>query len=83
MVFSIVKEPAHATQARSLAKTLTWRAVASIDTFILSYIITGRLLFAGSIASAEVLTKLFLYYLHERGWAHVRWGFKNAGVTGK
>ncbi len=75
-MFSIVKEPAHATQSRSLAKTLTWRMVASIDTFILSYIITGRLLFAGSIASAEVLTKLFLYYLHERGWAHVRWGFK-------
>ena len=83
VLIDIVKEPAHATQSRSLAKTLTWRVVASIDTFILSYIITGRLLFAGSIASAEVLTKLILYYLHERGWAHVRWGFKNGRVTGK
>ena len=68
--------PSHATAVRSLAKTCTWRVLASVDTFILSYIITGRLLFAGSIASAEVFTKLLLYYLHERGWAHVRWGFK-------
>ncbi len=50
--------------------------VASIDTFVLSYFITGRLLYAGSIASAEVLTKVLIYYGHERAWAHIRWGFR-------
>jgi uncharacterized membrane protein len=68
--------PAHATQTRSLAKTISWRTLASIDTFILSYLITGRLLWAGSIASAEVLTKIAFYYVHERAWAHVKWGFR-------
>lgn len=68
--------PAHATQTRSFAKTVSWRMFASIDTFILSYLITGRLLWAGSIASAEVLTKIALYYVHERAWAHVKWGFR-------
>ena len=68
--------PAHARAKRSLAKTVTWRTVASLDTFVLSYLITGRLLFAGSIASAEVVTKLLIYYFHERAWAHIPWGFK-------
>ena len=68
--------PAHASAKRSLAKTMTWRAVASLDTFAVSYFITGRLLFAGSIATAEVLTKIVMYYFHERAWAHVPWGFK-------
>jgi uncharacterized membrane protein len=68
--------PAHASAKRSLAKTVTWRVVASLDTFAVSYLITGRLLFAGSIATAEVLTKILMYYFHERAWAHVPWGFK-------
>jgi uncharacterized membrane protein len=68
--------PSHATALRSLAKTCTWRLVASLDTFVLSYLITGRLMYAGSIAGAEVFTKMLLYYVHERGWAHVTWGFK-------
>lgn len=68
--------PAHATQWRSLAKTVIWRMVASIDTFVLSYVINGRLLYAGSIASAEILTKVLIYYGHERTWAHIRWGFR-------
>ncbi len=68
--------PAHATPRRSFAKTVSWRMLASVDTFVLSYLITGRLLFAGSIASAEVLTKIAFYYVHERAWAHVKWGFR-------
>lgn len=72
--------PAHATQWRSLAKSATWRLVASLDTFTLSYIITGRLVYAGSIAGAEVLTKFLIYYFHERAWAHVNWGFRPAGT---
>jgi len=68
--------PAHATAKRSLAKTVTWRTIASLDTFALSWLITGHLLWAGSIASAEVLTKLAIYYFHERAWAHVPWGFR-------
>ena len=56
------------SKRRSFFKTLTWRVLATTDTFVLSFFITGNLVFAGSIASVEVLTKLVLYYWHERLW---------------
>jgi uncharacterized membrane protein len=59
---------------RSFAKAVTWRITGSLDTFFLSWLITGSLMFAGSIASAETVTKVFLYYLHERAWGALRWG---------
>ena len=62
------------TRSRSLAKALTWRTLASLDTFVLGFLITGEPLAAASIAGGEVLTKMLLYYLHERGWAAIRWG---------
>ena len=49
------------SKKRSFFKTLTWRVLATTDTFVLSFFITGNLVFAGSIASVEVLTKLVLY----------------------
>ena len=61
---------------RSLTKTLTWRIVASADTFLISWIITGEIYFAGVIAGIEVLTKMFLYYSHERVWERIKWGKK-------
>ena len=67
-----------ATPSRSLAKTLTWRALAAVDTFLIGWLITGNVLFAGSIASLEVLTKMVLYYAHERAWARVMWGVKQS-----
>ena len=71
-----ILSPAHATPRRSLAKTVSWRIFASLDTFVVTYLITGQLMWAGSIAGAEVGTKIALYYLHERGWAHIGWGFR-------
>ena len=80
VIETILAPKSHTTQARSLAKTVTWRVLASIDTFILGWIVTGNIMFAGSIASLEVLTKLVLYYLHERAWARVLWGVKLGAV---
>jgi len=59
---------------RSLAKTLTWRILATSDTFLIAWLITGQLDWAGAIAGIEVITKMFLYYMHERGWNSVSWG---------
>lgn len=53
---------------RSLIKTLTWRVTASLDTFLISWIITGSYMLGGSIAGIEIITKMFLYYGHERIW---------------
>jgi uncharacterized membrane protein len=59
---------------RSLAKAISWRLVGSLDTFVLSMIVTGNGKYAVSIASAEAVTKIALYYLHERAWRRVKWG---------
>ena len=53
---------------RHLAKTITWRIIASTDTFLIAWIITGKFDWAGTIAGIEVITKMFLYYFHERAW---------------
>ncbi len=59
---------------RSIAKAISWRATGSVDTFIISYILTGHLKIAGSIAATEIMTKVALYYFHERIWAIIPWG---------
>ena len=42
--------------------------VGSLDTFLLSYLITGQGSIAASIAFVELFSKVFLYWLHERVW---------------
>jgi len=66
-----------ATKKRSLAKTISWRVIATTDTFILAWIFTSDEVIAASIAGLEVMTKLVLYYLHERGWSSLEWGQEN------
>ncbi len=60
--------------SRSFAKAMSWRILGSIDTFLLSWFFTGNPKAAGAIATTEVLTKLVLYYLHERAWSRIHWG---------
>jgi len=62
------------SHARSIAKAVSWRVTGSLDTFILALLITGSGAWAGSIAGAEMVTKIVIYYLHERAWSWVRWG---------
>ncbi|GHE65655.1 MULTISPECIES: DUF2061 domain-containing protein [Roseivirga] len=57
---------------KSLLKTISWRIVGTLDTMVISYIITGNFATAFSIGSVEVVTKMILYYLHERVWASVK-----------
>lgn len=66
--------PVPETHGRSIAKAVSWRITGSLDTFALSWLITGNVVSAGSIATAEVVTKIVLYYLHERAWSHVPFG---------
>ncbi len=56
---------------KSVMKAISWRIVGTLDTMIISYLITGKITIALSIGSVEVLTKTVLYYFHERLWAHI------------
>jgi len=64
----------HETHRRSFLKGVSWRVLGSIDTFLLSWFFTSNAKAAGAIASTEVITKVLLYYFHERVWSSVEWG---------
>lgn len=68
----------HESHSCSLIKGISWRALGSIDTFILSWLFSGNAKTAGAIASTEVITKVLLYYFHERIWSSIHWGAQRA-----
>lgn len=59
---------------RSILKAITWRITGTIDTFFLAWIITGKPALALTLSSVEVVTKMVLYYLHERTWTRISFG---------
>ena len=62
------------THLRSIIKAISWRTLGTLDTFLLSWLITGEVKLAMAIGGTEVLTKMALYWFHERAWNRVRWG---------
>jgi uncharacterized membrane protein len=80
-------------QWRSIAKAVSWRAVGSLDTLLLSYLMItyigpffgleqspGEAVKAATyIAITEIVTKILFYYFHERFWAWVQWGASAEG----
>jgi uncharacterized membrane protein len=63
-----------------VVKAVSWRALGSFDTFVITWLITGSAKSAGSVASIETLSKIFLYYLHERAWSKVEFGAKPEAI---
>jgi uncharacterized membrane protein len=59
---------------RSIAKAVSWRVIGTLDTLLISYILTGQVAIAASIASIDFITKMFLYFFHERLWNKINWG---------
>ena len=64
----------HEKPYRSVVKTISWRTVGTLDTMIVSYFVTGSLVMAASIGTIEVITKMALYYFHERAWNKISFG---------
>ena len=64
---------------RHLLKTITWRIIGTLDTMVLSWIITGNWKWGVAIGGVELITKMVLYYLHERAW----YKFSNFGIKDK
>ncbi len=59
---------------RSLVKSISWRVTGTIDTMVISFLITGKLKWALSIGVVELFTKMILYYAHERIWNRISFG---------
>ena len=61
---------------RHLIKTITWRILGTLDTIIISWVITGSAAIGAAIGGVEVFTKMILYFLHERAW----YKFSDCGI---
>jgi len=59
---------------RSIVKSLSWRTIGTLDTILISWLITGKLDLAFSIGGIELVTKMVLYFFHERAWNSIKWG---------
>lgn len=56
------------TRKYHLAKTLSWRVLASLTTFALAWLLTGDMAIGATIGGSEAVVKMVLYYVHERAW---------------
>ena len=59
---------------RSVIKAVSWRATGTMDTILISFVVTGQIKMALSIGFVEVFTKIALYYAHERLWNRISLG---------
>ncbi len=65
------------SRKRSVLKTISWRATATLTTMIISFFITGQIEWALKIGAFEVVAKLLLGYYHERIWQMISFGYKS------
>ena len=72
-VLNNIEQPVEKVK-RSLAKTISWRIIGTLDTLALSWLITGKASMAFTIASVEFASKMLLYFFHERAWSNIKWG---------
>jgi uncharacterized membrane protein len=66
---------------RTIIKSITFRIVATIATVLIVYFATGNLALANTIGVIDLVSKLLIYYLHERAWERVSWGKTREGIT--
>ena len=59
---------------RSILKTVSWRIVGTVDTIVISWLLTGEIETALAIGSVELVTKMILYFGHERLWNMISFG---------
>ncbi len=68
------KDSTSESPKRSIAKSVSWRFVGTLDTILISWLVTGTLSLAFSIGLVELVTKMVLYFFHERIWNSIKWG---------
>ncbi len=59
---------------RTIIKSLTFRLVSAISSFILIYCLTGSLKFSTTFIAIDSIIKTILYYIHEKSWMKTKWG---------
>ncbi len=67
------------SKKRHILKTISWRIIGTVDTSVLSGVIAGSWKAGLATGGVEVITKMVLYYFHERAW----YKFSRYGVKEK
>ncbi len=62
------------SKKRSLAKTLSWRLIATLITMGVAFAVSGEASFAAAIAGLDTTIKFAAYFIHERLWLRLRFG---------
>lgn len=75
MLFTIMEKD-H-SKKRHILKTITWRIIGTLDTMILGWIVSGNPMTGLKIGGFEIVTKMVLYYAHERVWFKFNFGLPN------
>lgn len=65
---------------RHIYKTFTWRGLGTLDTIVLGWIVTGNPLTGLKIGGLEVITKMILYFLHEKLWYRINFGLDQRNI---
>lgn len=65
------------SHVRSIVKAVSYRLAGTLSTFLIAFVVTGRVDMSGAIAGIEAVSKISLFYLHERVWSNVKWGRKD------
>jgi uncharacterized membrane protein len=76
-----MSEKSLVSHKRHVMKTITWRLVGTIDTILIGWVISGNPLIGLKIGSVEIITKMILYYLHERVWYKTNFGVRKKDKT--
>lgn len=70
----LLKDP---SVKRHLLKTITWRLLGTMDTIVIGWFISGSMEFGLKIGGLEIITKMTLYFIHERIWYRINFGLPN------
>ncbi|MGA1866356.1 MAG: DUF2061 domain-containing protein [Thermoplasmatota archaeon] len=62
-------------KGRSIAKSISYRIICIISLSIVTYAITGDLLSMTYIVVVFQTIQIILFYLHERVWSRIKWGY--------
>lgn len=69
------------SKKRHFIKAITWRGVGTLDTIALSWLLSGNPILGLKIGFAEIISKMFLYYIHERLWYRINFGLEQRDKT--
>lgn len=64
------------TKSRSVLKSVSWRITATLTTVVLVLLFSGETELALTIGGIEIVSKLAIYYAHERAWGRIKYGLR-------